>query len=385
MNITLLDVKEDFPIFRRKINGKPLVYLDSAATLQVPQVVMEKITEYLTQHNANVHRGVHTLSDEATTKYENSRRTVAKFVGANNDEIIFTRSATASLNMIARMLETSVRRRDEILVSNYEHHSNYIQWKQLAKRTGAIFKESANILEDINEKTRIVAITHMSNVTGDMFDITQITEKAHEHGAIVIVDAAQSVPHITIDVKKLKCDFLAFSGHKIGAPGIGVLYGKKVLLDNLEPVEYGGSMIKSLDTWNDTPWKFEAGTPNVVGAVALEAAIKYFQHIGMDAILTHEKELANLCRQKLKEIGATVYGKQGSIVSFNIPNAHPHDVAQVLDEQGVAIRGGHHCAQPLMKYLGVNATCRASFALYNSLEDVETLMTAIQHVKEVFS
>ncbi len=400
-------VREDFPILQQKVNGHPLVYLDSAATSQKPQSVIETLERYYKEYNSNVHRGVHTLGTKATDAYEGAREKVKNFINAKSTkEIIFTRGTTTSLNMVAASYGLdNVKEGDEIVISYMEHHSNLIPWQQVAKRTGATLKyfplqkDGTLLLEDVHntitEKTKIVAITHVSNVLGTINPIKEITKIAHEKGAVVVVDGAQSAPHLKVNIQELDCDFFAFSGHKMCGPtGIGVLYGKEHLLEKMEPVEFGGEMIDFVDlydsTWKELPWKFEGGTPIIAGAVGLGAAIDYLEEIGLDEIKEHEHRLAEYALQRMSEIdGITIYGPKDAsmragVITFNIDGVHPHDVATVLDTEGIAVRAGHHCAQPLMKWLNVTATARASFYLYNTEEDIDRLVEGIVKAKEFF-
>lgn len=402
------DLKKDFPILFQQVNEEDLVYLDNAATTQKPKEVIETLNYYYEHDNANVHRGVHTLAERATKEYEAARENVRKFINASSiKEILFTRGTTTSLNWVAQSYGmNNLTAQDEILISYGEHHANLIPWQQVAKKTGAKLVYVAldeNGLVDENDfkqklstKTKLVSLAHVSNVIGAINPIKKFTTLAHEVGAVMVVDAAQSAPHMTIDVKELDCDFLAFSGHKmLGPTGIGVLYGKESFLEKMEPVEFGGEMIDFvyLDeaTWKELPWKFEAGTPNIAGAIGLSKAIDYLKQVGMENIEQHEKELVNYVLPKLKEIpGLTIYGPKDpslhtGVISFNLDDVHPHDVATALDMEGIAVRAGHHCAQPLMTYLNVPATCRASFYLYNTKEDCDRLVAGILATKEFFS
>jgi len=401
-------IRNDFPILHQNVNNHPLVYLDSAATSQKPQSVIETINQYYSKYNSNVHRGVHTLGTKATDAYEGAREKVKNFINAKSTkEVIFTRGTTTSINFVATSFgQVNVKEGDEIVISNMEHHSNLIPWQQLAKKTGATLKyfplqeDGTLSLEEvrhtISEKTKIVAITYVSNVLGTINPIKEIVEIAHSKGAVVVVDGAQSTPHLKVDVQDLDCDFYAFSGHKMCGPtGIGVLYGKEHLLEQMEPVEFGGEMIDFVElydsTWKELPWKFEGGTPNIAGAVGLGAAIDYLESIGMDEIQHHEHQLVEYAIDKLSEIdGLTIYGpkeisKRAGVVTFNIEGVHPHDVATAVDLEGIAVRAGHHCAQPLMKWLNVTATARASFYLYNTKEDVDRLAIGLVKAKEFFS
>ncbi|MBT2287573.1 cysteine desulfurase [Paenibacillus albidus] len=399
-------IREQFPILNQDINGHPLVYLDNAATSQKPRQVIEAVKSYYEWDNANVHRGVHTLGSRATDAYEGAREKLAKFINARSTkEIIFTRGTTTALNMVASSYgAANVGEGDEIVLTLMEHHSNLIPWQQLAKRTGATLKyiplqQDGNItLADaestITDRTKIVAIAYVSNVMGVTHPVKELAEIAHRHGAVIVVDGAQSTPHMKVDVQDLDCDFYTLSGHKMCAPtGIGALYGKKALLEAMEPVEFGGEMIDDVglyeSTWKELPWKFEGGTPIIAGAVGLGAAVDFLQEIGMEAIHQHEKQLAAYAEQRLAEIdGLNVFGPRGrgvGVVTFNLGDVHPHDVATVLDAQGVAIRAGHHCCQPLMRWLQVSSTARASFYLYNTEQDVDLLVSALIKTKEYFA
>lgn len=402
------DIRKHFPILDQEINGHPLVYLDSAATSQKPVQVIEAIEKYYRMDNSNVHRGVHTLGNRATDDYEGAREKARKFINAKStQEVIFVRGTTTALNWVAQSYgRANVSEGDEIVITHMEHHSNIIPWQQLAKETGAVLKfidleddgtlSLEKVKETITDKTKIVSIMYVSNVLGTMNPIEEITKIAHEHGAVMCVDAAQAAPHLKIDVQKLDCDFLAFSGHKMCGPtGIGVLYGKKDLLNAMEPVEFGGEMIDFVglyeSTWKELPWKFEGGTPIIAGAIGLGAAIDYLEEIGLDAIEKHEHELAGYAMEKMSEIdGLTIYGpmdpqKRAGLVTFNLDDVHPHDVATVLDMSGIAVRAGHHCAQPLMKRLECSATARASFYIYNTTEDVDRLVEGLRTAKEYFN
>ncbi len=400
-------VKKDFPIFERQINGRPLVYLDSASTSQKPRVVLEALQHYYTTMNANIHRGIHTMAEEATLAYESVREHVARFINARtSSEIIFTRNTTEAINLVAYSWgEHNLNEGDEIVVSILEHHSNFVPWQQLCKRKKAVFRVmpvdengliQPNTLEKyITKKTKLVAITQMSNVLGTIIPLEPIIKAAHQNGAIVLVDGAQSVPHMGVDVQKLDCDFLAFSGHKMFGPtGVGVLYGKKALLEAMPPFLFGGDMIKEVHvaetTWNDIPWKFEAGTPNIADVIAFGKALEYFNDIGIENISRHEQHLLAYAREKLAMLpGIIFYGPQnhgmsGGILSFNIPTVHAHDVAAILNEEGIAIRAGHHCAQPLMEALKVAATARLSFYVYNDEADIDRTFEALKKVYNIF-
>ena len=411
MSVDLSKYKKDFPIFARKVRGgNPLIYLDSGATSQKPESVISAEANFYRTINAAVHRGAHLLAEEASEAYESARGNVAKFIGANTDEVVFTKSATESLNMVAYSLGNPgstphISAGDEIVVSEMEHHANLIPWQQLAKRTGAkltwfsITKDGRLDLSDISKlihkKTKIVAITHQSNVFGTIVPLTEITKAAHSVGALVVLDACQSAPHFAIDVKKLDVDFLAFSGHKaLGPTGVGVLWGKAEVLEKLEPALFGGSMVDSVTmegaTWASAPRKFEAGVPNMAQAVGLSAAIDYLNIVGMDKIFEHEQELTQQLLTGLSKIsGVNVVGpldmkNRGGVISFTVDGVHPHDVGQVLDQYGIAVRTGHHCAWPLMKKLNLVGTTRASFHLYNDSDDINALLEAIEKVKSYF-
>ena len=406
MNIQ--DIRSQFPILDQEVNGKPLVYLDSSATSQKPIQVIETIEKYYREINSNVHRGVHTLGTRATDAYEGAREKVRKFINAKSiQEVIFTRGTTTSLNTVASgYAAANLKEGDEIVITYMEHHSNIIPWQQVAKRTGAQLKyiplqEDGTIsLEDvratITPNTRIVSVMQVSNVLGVINPVKEIAQIAHENGAIMVVDGAQSAPHMNIDVQDLDCDFLAFSGHKMCGPtGIGVLYGKKHLLENMEPIEFGGEMIDFVhlqeSTWKELPWKFEGGTPIIAGAVGLGAAIDFLNEVGLDNIAEHEHKLAAYALEKMSAVeGMTIYGpldaaKRAGLITFNIKDVHPHDVATVLDAEGIAVRAGHHCAQPLMRWLKASATARASFYLYNTEEDIDKLVEGLVKTKEYFS
>lgn len=401
-------IKQDFPIFNQKINDETLVYLDNAATSQIPKFVEEKVRDFNEKERANVHRGVHALGLRATNQYESSRQKVANFIGANNaKEVIFTSGCTDSLNLVAASFgEQNIQAGDEILVSIMEHHSNLLPWQQLAKRKQAKLNfieinsdgllDIKNLKSKINSKTKIVALTHVSNVLGTINPIKELTDLAHEKGAIVVVDGAQAVGHFPIDVAELNVDFYAFSGHKMFAPtGIGVLYGKKDLLDKMQPYRLGGEMIANVTregaTWAEVPYKFEAGTPNIAGAIGLGAAIDYLQSLDFDLIQKHEQELTSYALEKLKNVsGLTIYGPQKSngrigVISFNLKNIHPHDLATALDLDGIEVRAGHHCAQPLMASLNTESTVRASLSIYNTKDDIDKLVSSLHEAKEFFS
>ena len=399
-------IRKDFPILDQIVNDEPLVYLDNAATTQKPKAVLEAVNRYYQEDNANVHRGVHTLAERATASYEAARETVRRFINASSiKEVLFTRGTTTGLNWIGRFAEEILEEGDEVLISIMEHHSNILPWQEACRKAGAklvyvYLKDGGLDLEDFRKKltdrTKFVSIAHASNVLGVINPVQEIAQLAHEKGAIVVVDGAQSVPHMKIDVQTLDADFFVFSGHKMAGPtGVGVLYGKEQYLNQMSPVEFGGEMIdfvyEQSATWKELPWKFEAGTPNMAGAIGLAAAIDYLEAIGMDAIERHEQDLIAYVFPKLQAIeGLKIYGsqdlaKRSGVISFNLGDLHPHDLATALDYEGVAVRAGHHCAQPLIQYLGVPATARASFYLYNTKEDCDKLVEALIKTKEFFN
>ena len=399
-------LRRDFPILDQIVNDEPLVYLDNAATTQKPTQILEAIAAYYEKDNANVHRGVHTLAERATAAYEAARERVRSFIhAASTKEVLFTRGTTTGLNWVARYAESVLQPGDEVLISVMEHHSNTIPWQEACKKTGArliyaYLKDGMLDLADfrskLTEKTRFVALAHVSNVLGVVNPIKEIAELVHQANALLVVDGAQSVPHMKIDVQDLDVDFFAFSGHKmLGPTGIGVLYGKEELLEQMSPVEFGGEMIDFVyeqeATWKELPWKFEAGTPNIAGAIGLAVAIDYLDKIGMETVHQYEQELIAYVFPKLQAVeGLTIYGSEdltqrSGVISFNLAGLHPHDVATALDYEGVAVRAGHHCAQPLLSYLGVAATVRASFYLYNTKADCDKLVEALQKTKEFFN
>lgn len=397
-------IKKHFPILQQEVNGHPLVYLDSTATSQKPTQVIEAMKYYYENDNSNVHRGVHTLGSRATSQYEEAREKVRRFLNARSSaEVIFNRGTTAALNMVAHgYARKHLVQGDEIVLTEMEHHSNIVPWQQAAHATGATLKyipmqpdgtiAMKDITTTITDKTKIVAIAHVSNVLGTLNPIKEIAKIAHDHGAIIVVDGAQGAPHMKVDVQDLDCDFYAFSGHKMCGPtGIGVLYGKRPLLDAMDAVEFGGEMIDNVglyeSTWKETPFKFEGGTPIIAGAIGLGIAIDFLEDIGLDAIETHENELIHYAMKQLRTIeDVTIYGPEdrSALITFNVDEIHPHDVATVLDASGIAVRAGHHCAQPLMNWLDVTATARASFYLYNTKEDVDRLVDGLIKTKEYF-
>ena len=411
MSTDLSSCKKDFPIFERKVRGgNSLIYLDSGATSQKPNSVIEAESNFYRTVNAAVHRGAHLLAEEASEAYESAREKVAAFIGAISNEVIFTKSATESLNIIAYSFgnpdsRINIKAGDQIVVTEMEHHANLIPWQQLAKRTGAELRwlsvtadgriDLTNLDQIITKKTKIVAITHQSNVLGSILPVETIVKASHGVGALVVLDACQSAPHFALDIKKLDIDFLAFSGHKtLGPTGIGVLWGKYDLLEKLEPSLFGGSMVDSVTmesaTWAATPRKFEAGVPNMAQAVGLSAAIDYLNKIGMHNIAQHEQDLTSYLLKGIisisgvKVIGPVDMKDRGGVVSFTVDGVHPHDVGQVLDQYGIAVRTGHHCAWPLMRKLNLVGTTRASLYLYNSKSDVDSLLESIERVKSYF-
>ncbi|MGB9735752.1 MAG: cysteine desulfurase [bacterium] len=400
-------IRKDFPVLSRMVRNKPLVYLDNAATTQKPLSVIEAISNLYKNYNANVHRGVYLLAEEATQAYEDARESVRRFINASSTkEIVFTRNATEAINLIAYTWgEANIKPGDEIIVSIMEHHSNYVPWFRLAKKKGAdikIIPAKANGELDIDtfksilsSRTKLVGIAHMSNVFGTINPVKEITSLAHSYGAIVVVDGAQSAPHMKINVKEMDCDFFALSGHKmLGPTGIGALYAKESYLASMEPFLSGGEMILrvTLDSvnYNELPWKFEAGTPNYEGAIGLKSAIEYLENIGMDNIETYERELTSYALEKMQTVpGIFIYGpldpaKKGGIIAFNMKDIHSHDIGTILDSEGIAIRAGHHCAQPLMIDCGVSAMARASFYFYNTKQEIDILVSALKKAKEIF-
>ena len=398
---------QDFPILQTKMNGRPIVYLDNGATTQKPEAVIKAVADYCTYCNANPHRGAYELSVKATDIYETARVRTQKFIGAaRSEEIIFTKNATEALNLVAYSYgRANIREGDEIVITVSEHHSNIVPWQFVAKARGATLKyiylaedgnlSAEDIAAQITEKTKIVAVTHVSNVLGLVNDVRTIADRAHAVGAVIVVDGSQSVPHIAVDVQAMDADFFAFSGHKMLSPmGIGVLYGKYDILDAMPPFLFGGDMIDYVGeqetTFAELPAKFEAGTQNVSGASGLIAAIDYLEKVGFDRIERIERDLISYALPKLRELPfVELYGcdsmrdNKTGIITFNVKDVHPHDVASILDSYGVAIRAGHHCAQPLMRYLGQNATCRASFYLYNTHEDIDRFIEALKKVRGV--
>ena len=391
-------IRQDFAILDQVVNDEPLVYLDNAATTQKPQVVLDALMTYYHEDNANVHRGVHTLAERATAAYEASREKFRQFINAKSTkEVLFTRGTTTGLNWVGRFAEQVLEPGDEVVISIMEHHSNIIPWQEACKKAGAklvyaYLKDGQLDMEDlankITEKTKFVSLAQVSNVLGCINPVKEIAKLAHQVGAYMVVDGAQSAPHMAIDVQDLDCDFFTLSGHKmLGPTGIGVLYGKEEILNQMNPIEFGGEMIDFVyeqeATWKELPWKFEAGTPNIAGAIALGAAVDYLSALGMGNVHAYEQELVDYVLPKLQAIeGLTVYGPEdpsqhAGVIAFNIDGLHPHDVATALDYEGVAVRAGHHCAQPLINHLGISSAARASFYIYNTKEDCDKLVEAI--------
>lgn len=399
-------IRQDFAILDQVVNDEPLVYLDNAATTQKPQVVLDALMAYYHEDNANVHRGVHTLAERATAAYEASREKLRQFINAKSTkEVLFTRGTTTGLNWVGRFAEQVLESGDEVVISIMEHHSNIIPWQEACMKTGAklvyaYLRDGQLDMEDlankITEKTKFVSLAQVSNVLGCINPVKEIAKLAHQVGAYMVVDGAQSAPHMATDVQDLDCDFFTLSGHKmLGPTGIGVLYGKEEILNQMNPIEFGGEMIDFVyeqeATWKELPWKFEAGTPNIAGAIALGAAVDYLSALGMENIHAYEQELVDYVLPKLQAIdGLTVYGPEdpsqhAGVIAFNIDGLHPHDVATALDYEGVAVRAGHHCAQPLINHLGISSAARASFYIYNTKEDCDKLVEAILATKEFFN
>lgn len=395
--------RADFPILNETVHGRPLVYLDNAATSQKPQQVLDAIVEAYSRWNSNIHRGVHHLSQVATAHHEEARKQVAAFINAqSSDEIVFTKGTTDSINALAFCFgEAYIHENDEIIVSGLEHHSNIVPWQMLCERKKAVLRHiplKADLSLDIevfktllNDRTKLISIAHVSNVLGTIQPVEEIIRLAHERGIPVCVDGAQSVPHMRVDVQALNCDFMVFSGHKLYGPtGIGVLYGKREWLEKLPPHEGGGEMINHVrwegTTYNELPYKFEAGTPNFVGSYALQKAIEYIESIGWEAIEAHERELTAYCEQQLMNLGCTVYAAgqpKAGVISFNVGTVHPFDVGTLLDQQGIAVRTGHHCAEPLIDSMGVPGTVRVSFGLYNEKDDIDAFIAALKRAQNM--
>lgn len=403
--IDVRKIKEDFPILKRLVHDKPLIYLDSAATSQKPRAVIDSLTKYYQEYNANIHRGIHYLSEKATEEYEYARKKVAKFINAKPEEIVFVRGTTEAINLVSYSWGSrNIKQGDGVLLTEMEHHSSLVPWQQLAIEKKAkldyigitddgLLKEED--FEKLNRKPKILSLVHVSNVLGTINPVKEITKRAHKNGTLILLDGAQSVPHMPVDVRDLDCDFLAFSGHKmLGPTGIGVLYAKKKILEDMKPFNYGGGMIKEVyldrTTWYDIPGRFEAGTPDIAGAIGLGAAVDYLEKIGMKNIREHEKDLTKYALEKLQNIkNLTIYGptdveKRGGVISFNLGDIHAHDLSSILDSEGIAIRSGHHCAMPLHNRLGIPASARASFYLYNSKEDVDALIQALGKATKIF-
>ena len=408
--ININEIRNDFPILSKKINGHQLVYLDNAATTHKPRSVINSLVDFYENYNSNVHRGVHTLSMEATDQFEEARQKISSFINSETPQsIIWTRNASESLNIISYSCGyKNISEGDEILLSPMEHHSNLIPWQELARAKGAKIKylslnedgtlDLSNIDELMTSNTKLVSIVHVSNALGTINPVKQLCDKAHEVGALFVLDGAQSVPHMLVDVQELDCDFFVFSGHKMMGPtGIGVLYGKMEILEKMDPVFTGGEMVLEVTyekaSWADIPMKFEAGTPNIADSIALGAAVDYLQNIGMGNIHDYEKTITSYGLQKFKELeseGVTLFGPKssdlkGAVFSFHIPNIHPHDLGTILDGLGIAVRTGHHCAMPLIRSLGVSATARASFYVYNTLDEVDMLIEGIKSAIRYFS
>lgn len=406
MTYDVLKIREEFPILKRRINGKGLVYLDNAASAQKPKTVLEAMKKFYEASYANIHRGVYTIAEEATEEYENSRETVKTFLNAkSSQEIVFTHGTTESINLVAHGYGRKyIGAGDEILLTEMEHHSNLVPWQMLAEEKGAklkfitVNKQGKLELDELDrlltKRTKLVSLTYASNTLGTLNPVEKIIEKAHALGVPVLLDAAQAVPHLKIDVQKLDCDFLAFSSHKmLGPTGIGVLYGRKEILEKMDPFLGGGEMIKKVEwdhsTWNDLPWKFEAGTQSIAEAVGLNAAIGFLNKIGLENIHQHEKTLVRYCMERLQEVnGIEMYGpppqERMGLIAFNIRGIHPHDVAAILDRNGICVRAGHHCTQPLHRKLGLDASVRASFYLYNTKEEIDLLISALKEAEGFF-
>jgi len=410
MSLNTSKIRTDFPIFQRRINNNPLIYFDNAATTQKPIQVIESIKNFYEKHNANIHRSVYRLSQEATELYENAREHIAKFINSNPTEIIFTRGTTEAINLTAYSWGlNNLKKGDEILISELEHHSNIIPWEIISKRNKATTRyakisnngvlDFEDLKDKISNKTKIVSISHISNVSGIINDVKEISKIAHENNSLILVDGAQSVPHMKIDVERLDVDFLAFSGHKmLGPTGIGVLYCKNTHYEKMGPFQGGGEMIKDVNynpntqsseiVWNSPPWKFEAGTPNIAGSIALMEAVKYLDRVGMDRVLNHEKELIEYALNLLKECKkTTIYGPTDlslkcGIISFNVKGLSSHDVALFADNFGIMIRSGYHCAQPLHKVSDLKSTARASFYIYNTFEEIDRFVDVLKEIEQ---
>jgi cysteine desulfurase/selenocysteine lyase len=399
-------VREDFPILQQMVNGKPLIYLDSAATSQKPESVIRILDEYYRKYNANIHRGVYSIAEEATARYEGARKKVQKFINAKSyREVIFTRNATEAINLVAYAWgRRNIRAGDVIVTTLLEHHSNIVPWQLLAEEKNATLEfiqvddhgllRAEQIEQLITEKTKLVAATMMSNVAGTITPTQQIIERAHAVGALCLVDGAQGVPHLAVDVQALDCDFLAFSGHKMLGPFVGVLYGKRALLEAMDPFLSGGDMIREVhldhSNWNELPWKFEAGTPAIAEGIGMGAAVDYLTALGMDNVRAHERDLVGYALDKMRPVeGIQIIGplnpdQRGAVLAFSVPEVHPHDVAQIFDREGICVRAGHHCAMPLHEHYGLAATTRASFYVYNVPEEVDKLVETLAKVRRIF-
>lgn len=402
---TVEDIRNDFPILSQKVNGKPLIYLDNGATTQKPLSVINAISDYYKEYNSNIHRGVHALSQFATDKYEESRGKIKDFIkAASIEEVIFVRGTTEAINLVADSYgRDNLKPGDDVIISTMEHHSNIVPWQMVCDGTGANLKvipvddDGVLILDEyeamLSNNTKIVSVVHQSNTLGTINPVKEMTKMAHDKGAVVLIDGAQSAPHLNVDVQDINCDFFAFSGHKVCGPtGVGILYGKKDILENMKPYQGGGDMIRNVSfehtTYNDLPYKFEAGTPNIAGGIGLGVAIDYLTNLGMDNIASYEKELLLYTREQLREMsGIRIIGQAeefGGVVSFVMDCAHPHDIGTILDAEGVAIRTGHHCTQPLMDRFDIPATARASVSFYNTKADIDALIVAVDRVSELF-
>ena len=405
--INVARIREDFPILKRQVNDKPLIYFDNAATSQKPNAVIDAVDRYYREYNANIHRGIHKLAEEATLAHEEAREKVAKFINAKRTEVVFTRNTTEALNLVAYSWgRANVGKGDKIVLTIMEHHSNIVPWQLVAEEKGATVEfvkidENGELRQDevhelIDDSTKIVCVAYASNVLGTVNPVKDIGRVAHRFGALFLVDAAQAVPHMPVDVRDIDCDFAAFSGHKmLGPTGIGVLYGKSERLEGMPPFLGGGEMIREVHTtgaaWKDLPYKFEAGTPNISGAIGLGAAVDYLRNIGMQNVLDHEKEITRYALDRMKGVeGLAIYGplnmdRRIGVISFNLGDIHAHDLASILDEDGIAIRSGHQCAQPLMEFLQIPATSRASFYIYNTEAEVDVFMEALEKARKIFA
>jgi cysteine desulfurase/selenocysteine lyase len=408
LSLDVARIREDFPILKRQVHGKPLVYLDNAATSQKPRQVIQALVDYYENYNANIHRAVHLLGEEATAAYETAREKVRAFINAPDTEsVVFTRNTTEAINLVAHSWgRANIREGDEILLTQMEHHSNLIPWQQLAKEKGATVRYvpvteqgtlELNGLENLfDARTKMMALPHVSNSLGTINPVQKIAAEARRHGVMTLIDGAQGAPHLPVDVQAIGADFYAFSSHKmLGPTGVGVLYGRRELLEEMEPFLGGGEMIRKVTyegaTWNDLPWKFEAGTPNIADVIAFGAAIDYLSGLGMENVREHEVEVTGYALDRLRNIDDLIlYGppdptQRGGVVSFNFPDLHPHDIGTVLDQYGVAIRSGHHCTQPLWRTYGVSGSGRASFYVYNTPEEVDVLVDAIEKARDYFN